>query len=336
MRAVLLLTLALCACAVPAPAPKIETANVTADAETVPVATQDDAADDPAIWRNAANPAASLIVATDKKRGLHVYGLDGAERSFLVAGRVNNVDLAVTRTGVIVAASDRNDDANGKIALFRLDTATARLAPLGQVPAGAGEAYGICLWATPGALTAFVTFKQGMVRQVELDVQAATGRIVRTLQLGSQPEGCVVDPRTARLYVGEEDVGIWRFDARAASGPKGMLIARVDGKRLFADVEGLAIAAEGPTNGGWLVASSQGDNAYTLWRLSDERFAGRVRIDAGQFGATQETDGIEVITGDFGPAFPGGLMVVQDGDNQPAQNFKLLGWDKVKAALKLR
>jgi 3-phytase len=335
MRAVLLLTLALCACAVPAPAPKIETANVTADAETVPVATQDDAADDPAIWRNAANPAASLIVATDKKRGLHVYGLDGAERSFLVAGRVNNVDLAVTRTGVIVAASDRNDDANGKIALFRLDTATARLAPLGQVPAGAGEAYGICLWATPGALTAFVTFKQGMVRQVELDVQAATGRIVRTLQLGSQPEGCVVDPRTARLYVGEEDVGIWRFDARAASGPKGMLIARVDGKRLFADVEGLAIAAEGPTNGGWLVASSQGDNAYTLWRLSDERFAGRVRIDAGQFGATQETDGIEVITGDFGPAFPGGLMVVQDGDNQPAQNFKLLGWDKVKAALKL-
>jgi 3-phytase len=321
---------------VPAPAPKIETANVTADAETVPVATQDDAADDPAIWRNAANPAASLIVATDKKRGLHVYGLDGAERSFLVAGRVNNVDLAVTRTGVIVAASDRNDDANGKIALFRLDTATARLAPLGQVPAGAGEAYGICLWATPGALTAFVTFKQGMVRQVELDVQAATGRIVRTLQLGSQPEGCVVDPRTARLYVGEEDVGIWRFDARAASGPKGMLIARVDGKRLFADVEGLAIAAEGPTNGGWLVASSQGDNAYTLWRLSDERFAGRVRIDAGQFGATQETDGIEVITGDFGPAFPGGLMVVQDGDNQPAQNFKLLGWDKVKAALKLR
>jgi 3-phytase len=335
MRAVLLLTLALYACAVPAPAPKIETANVTADAETVPVATQDDAADDPAIWRNAANPAASLIVATDKKRGLHVYGLDGAERSFLVAGRVNNVDLAVTRTGVIVAASDRNDDANGKIALFRLDTATARLAPLGQVPAGAGEAYGICLWATPGALTAFVTFKQGMVRQVELDVQAATGRIVRTLQLGSQPEGCVVDPRTARLYVGEEDVGIWRFDARAASGPKGMLIARVDGKRLFADVEGLAIAAEGPTNGGWLVASSQGDNAYTLWRLSDERFAGRVRIDAGQFGATQETDGIEVITGDFGPAFPGGLMVVQDGDNQPAQNFKLLGWDKVKAALKL-
>jgi 3-phytase len=254
----------------------------------------------------------------------------------LVAGRVNNVDLAVTRTGVIVAASDRNDDANGKIALFRLDTATARLAPLGQVPAGAGEAYGICLWATPGALTAFVTFKQGMVRQVELDVQAATGRIMRTLQLGSQPEGCVVDPRTARLYVGEEDVGIWRFDARAASGPKGMLIARVDGKRLFADVEGLAIAAEGPTNGGWLVASSQGDNAYTLWRLSDERFAGRVRIDAGQFGATQETDGIEVITGDFGPAFPGGLMVVQDGDNQPAQNFKLLGWDKVKAALKLR
>jgi 3-phytase len=339
-RHTLLLCLWLAACAPPAVLPQVETASVTADAETVPVASSDDAADDPAIWRNSANPAASLIVATDKKSGLHVYGLDGAERSFVTAGRVNNVDLAVTRAGVIVAASDRNDEANGRIALFRLDTATARLLPLGSVPAGSGEAYGICLWATPGGdgpggLTAFVTFKDGSVQQVEIDAAAVTGRIVRTMKLGSQPEGCVVDPRTARLYVGEEDVGIWRFDARAASGPKGTLIAKVDGKRLFDDVEGLAIAAEGAANGGWLVASSQGDNAYAVWRLADERFVGRFRIVAGTLGATEETDGIEVKTGDFGPAFPDGIMIAQDGENQPTQNFKLVRWGKVKKALKL-
>ncbi len=333
---VFLTTLLLAACAPPAVVPQITTVSVTADGETVPVATLDDAADDPAIWRNAADPAASLIVATDKKRGLHVYGLDGAERSFVVAGRVNNVDLATTPAGVIVAASDRNDDANGKIALFRLDPGTARLLPLGVVPAGPGEAYGICLWATPGALTAFVTFKEGTVRQIELDAPAATGRIVRTMKLGSQPEGCVVDARTARLYVGEEDIGIWRFDARAAAGPKGTLIARVDGKRLFDDVEGLAIATEGTTNGGYLVASSQGDNAFAVYRLSDERYVGRFRIGDGQFGGTQETDGIEINAADFGAAYPGGLMVAQDGDNQPAQNFKLVSWAKVKAALKLR
>ena len=49
-----------------------------------------------------------------------------------------------------------------------------------------------------------------------------------------------------------------------------------------------------------------------------------------------ETDGIEVATGDFGPDFSGGLMVVQDGHNLPAaQNFKLVGWDDIKAALGL-
>src|SRR3546814_16643516 len=49
------------------PAP---TVAVTAVAETEAVATRDaDAADDPASWRNADDPQASLIVATDKKAG---------------------------------------------------------------------------------------------------------------------------------------------------------------------------------------------------------------------------------------------------------------------------
>ncbi|WP_164156486.1 phytase [Sandarakinorhabdus rubra] len=340
MRAALLLLLALAACAPPAIVPEVKTASVTADAETVAVKTSDDAADDPAIWRNAANPAASLIVGTDKQAGLYVYGLDGQVRHFLDAGRVNNVDLAETRDGVIVAASDRSDNDNAHIALFRLNTATARLEPIGRVPAGAGEAYGICLWATPGGdrkdtLTAFIVIKDGTIRQIELDAARGTGRLVRTLKLGTQSEGCVVDPRTALLYVAEEDVGIWRFDARPSGSTAGVKIAAIDKARLFDDVEGLAIAAEGQGHGGYLVASSQGDNAYALWRLSDERFVGRFRIVDGALGGTQETDGIEVITGDFGPAFPGGLMVAQDGENQPAQNFKLVGWDRVREALGL-
>jgi 3-phytase len=331
----LLPLLLLAACAPPAVVPGVHTASVTADAETVAVKTSDDAADDPAIWRNAANPAASLIVGTDKKAGLYVYGLDGQVRDFRDAGRVNNVDLAETPAGVIVAASDRSDEANAHIALFRLNTATARLEPLGRVPAGAGEAYGMCLWATPGALTAFIVIKDGTIRQIELDPAKASGRIVRTMKLATQSEGCVVDPRTARLYVAEEDAGIWRFDARAGGSTKPVKLAAADGKRLVADVEGLAIAAEGAGNGGWLVASSQGDNAYTLYRLADEIYAGRFRIVDGKLGGTQETDGIAVMTGDFGPTFPAGLMVAQDGDNKPAQNFKMLSWAKVKAALQL-
>ncbi|WP_341904229.1 phytase [Sandarakinorhabdus limnophila] len=336
MRAALPFLLLLAACAPPAIVPVVQTASVTADAETVAVKSGDDAADDPAIWRNAANPAASLIVGTDKQAGLYVYGLDGQVRDFNNAGRVNNVDLVETPAGVIVAASDRSDEAKAQIALFRLNTTTARLEPIGRVPAGAGEAYGMCLWATPRALTAFIVIKDGAIRQIELDVATASGRIVRTMKLNTQSEGCVVDARTARLYAAEEDVGIWRFDARASGSTTAVKLAGVDGKRLVADVEGLAIAAEGAGSGGWLVASSQGDNAYSVYRLADERFAGRFRIAEGRLGSTQETDGIAAMTGDFGPAFPQGLMVAQDGENSPAQNFKLVGWGKIKAALKLR
>jgi 3-phytase len=341
MRLPITLALLLSACSPPAQQQIVQTASITADAQTVAVRNSDDAADDPAIWRNAANPAASLIVGTDKQAGLYVYDLQGRIRDFRAAGRVNNVDLADTPEGVIVAASDRSDVANAHIALFRLDTVTARLVPLGRVPAGSGEAYGICLWATPtgtarAALTAFIIIKDGSILQVELDTMRGTGRIVRTLKLGTQSEGCVVDPRTARLYVAEEDVGIWRFDARAQGSSAPVKIAGIDKARLFDDVEGLAIAAEGAANGGYLVASSQGDNAYALWRLSDDRYVGRFRIRDDVLGGTEETDGIEVITGDFGPKFPDGLMVVQDGENQPAQNFKLVDWSKIKTVLALR
>jgi 3-phytase len=330
--------LLLAGCTPPATVPGIITASVTASGETAAVKSGDDAADDPAVWRNPTNPAASLIVGTDKQAGLYVYGLDGQVRHFLDAGRVNNVDLVTTPQGVIVAASDRTDKANAHIALFRLDTAAARLVPLGRVAAGPGEAYGLCLWATPtgtarDAITAFIVIKDGTIRQLELD--GTTARLVRTMKLATQAEGCVVDGRTARLYVAEEDRGIWRFDARAGASTRPTLVAPADGRRLVADVEGLAIAAEGLAGAGYLIVSSQGDNAYAVWRLPDEHYMGRFRIAAGQVGATEETDGIEVKTGDFGPAFPAGIMVAQDGANQPEQNFKLVRLDAVKAALRL-
>jgi 3-phytase len=312
---------------------------VTALRETAAVKTANaDAADDPAIWRNAADPAASLIVATDKRAGLNVYDLAGRQKSFIDAGRVNNVDLIAVEIGgkpiVLVAASDRNDIAAAKIALFRLDTETARLEPLGTVPAGTGEAYGICLAGRGQAVDAFVVLKDGTINQVALDLGGASpsGRIVRTMKLASQAEGCVVDPRSRRLYVAEEDVGIWRFDARPEGSSTPMRVAAVDGRTLVADVEGLALAQQ-PGGRGMLVASSQGDNAYALFDLADERFVGRFRIGQGRVGATSETDGIEVALGDFGPDFPEGLMIAQDGDNSPhAQNFKLVDWRAIRKA----
>ena len=330
--------LACSACAVtppPAPINSLPAASVTARAETAPVGTAlADAADDPAIWRNPADPAASLIVATDKKAGLHVYGLGGASRFFEPDGRLNNVDLVdMGQRGVIVVASDRNDPRRARLRLYRLDTAAAKLLPLGVVVGGRGEAYGVCLWANAGALHAFSVLKDGTIEEYRLHLDGAPrAEPVLTRKLATQSEGCVVDPRDGTLYVGEETAGIWRF---AAGAKQGALVAAADGKQLVADVEGLAILPQGES-GGWLVASSQGDNAYAVYNLPDMKPVGRFRIAAGKYGATEETDGIALMGGGFGPDYPEGLFVAQDGANEPAaQNFKLASWADVRKALNI-
>ncbi|WP_295527020.1 phytase [Novosphingobium sp. Chol11] len=331
-------------CAVPVSAGAAPaTVSVAAQGETVPVGTAAaDAADDPAIWRNPRRPSRSLIAATDKKAGLYVYGLDGKPRDFSADGRLNNVDLLpMGRAGVIVVASDRNDLAAARLRLYRLDTRREKLIPLGTVSGGTGEAYGVCLMRRGARLHAFSVLKDGTVAQVAIrlgagvgrGIAAPRGRIVRQLKLETQTEGCVVDPRSQTLFVGEEDRGIWAFDARAGGSRSGKLVAAVDGTQLVADVEGLALAPLG-RRGGWLIASSQGDNAYALFQLPDLRPAGRFRIAAGALGATEETDGIAFHPGNFGPRYPAGLFVAQDGDNAPAaQNFKLVSWRSVMRAL---
>jgi 3-phytase len=306
---------------------------VTAVGETEPVGTGNaDAADDPAIWRNAAGPSASLIVATDKKAGLYVYGLDGKRRSFASAGRVNNVDIAdMGAEGVIVAASDRNDIAHAKLQLFRLDTAAAQLVPLGAVDGGSGEGYGICLGISGSELRAYSVLKDGTVNEYRVELSAALKSVLlATHKLATQAEGCVVDPRNGNLYVGEEDVGVWRF-AQGLTDAK--LVAPVDNKHLVADTEGVALITEG-TDGGMLAVSSQGDSTYALYRLPGMEPAGRFRIAAGRYGATSETDGVALMGGSFGPDYPAGLFISQDGNNAPnAQNFKLVSWADVLKAI---
>jgi len=306
---------------------------VYASGETVPVGTaNEDAADDPAIWRNAADPAASLIVATDKKAGLYVYGLDGQIRSFVSAGEVNNVDLVdLDELGAIVVASDRNDPLNAAMQVYRLDPQEAELELLGTVPAGQGEGYGLCLWHAPDGLRAYSVLKNGVIEEYLIAFGPGVEAVpLLTRSVPSQPEGCVVDARDGTLYIGEENGGIWKFEEGGAAGE---LVAPIDNRYLVADVEGLAIAPSG-ANGGYVIASSQGDNAYAAFRLPEMRPVGRFRIAEGEFGSAEETDGIDLFLGDFGPDYPGGLFVVQDGQNGAgAQNFKLVSWDQIRSAI---
>jgi 3-phytase len=337
---ILPLLLAGCVSTQPAMSP-LPTASVKAKLETQPVATMEDAADDPAIWRNAANPVHSLIIGTDKRAGVHVYDLQGRQVGSTPSPRLNNVDLRDVggSIGVLVAASDRQDLAQAQMALFRLDTSAKKLVPLVTLPVGPGEAYGMCLWqrASDKALFGFVVLKDGRIDQVAIDLNTAipSGKVVRSVKLGTQSEGCVVDDRTGILYVAEEDVGLWKFDAAPDGANVPTAIAKADGKQIVMDAEGVALAPTG-TDGGYVIVSSQGDNAYAVYKLPEANYVGRFRINDGAIDGVQETDGIELMLGDFGPDFPGGLFVVQDGDNMPeTQNFKFVDWAEIKRALGL-
>lgn len=309
--------------------------SIAAVGETAPVGTaNEDAADDPAIWRNPDDPAASLIVATDKKGGLYTYDLAGVQRGFVAAGRVNNVDIVDLGTAsVIVIASDRNDPLRARLQVFALDTTSGALTSIGSLAGGDGEAYGLCARKEGKGIRVASILKDGTVFEqtfgVSRGVVAPFVTAYPVRKVPSQAEGCVYDPRGGVLYVAEEDAGIWRF----TDNGDGALVAPVDNAMLVADVEGLALAPTGE-DGGYLVASSQGDNAYAVFALPGMEPVGRFRISAGAFGATEETDGIALDPRSFGPAFPAGLFIAQDGQNgSQAQNFKLVRWDDALKAL---
>lgn len=340
-------------------------------AETDPVFDDTDAADDPAIWINPVHPARSWVIGTNKRRGVEVYDLGGKRRWHLDAGKINNVDLrgGVAVSGeerIVVAATNRTA---GAIEVWALDAGTGQLASLVDepVPAPMDDPYGLCLYhrKADGALFAFATDRNGDAVQWRL-AEAGRGRLrgelVRRIALDSQSEGCVADDVTGALFIGEEAVGIWRLGAAPEAGDERTLIASTrpaaeaaapkpdSPHRLTSDVEGLAIYAPpgaGPS-AGYLVASSQGNWTYVVFdRAPPHAYRGTFRLadgagsDGRPIDGVGDTDGVAVAAQPVGPAYPEGLLVVQDGHNVDAagehahQNFKYVSWADVAGALGL-
>jgi 3-phytase len=324
--------------------------TVPAQAETAPVTSRTgDTADDPAIWRDPEHPERSLIISTDKKAGLAIHDLRGRLLRFQPLGKLNNVDLrsgiaVAGKTVTLVAASDRSDKKRPVLQLFQLDPQAPMLVPIGSLAMAEGEAYGLCLYRHGDRADAIMVYEEGVVEQVALDLSGLVpqGRSVHRFELGSRSEGCVVDDRTGQLYVAEDKVAIWRFHLGPDGPTAAIKFADVDGLRLHKDTEGLAILPRG-REGGLLFASSQGNDSFAAFRLPGGTFAGAFRIAGGVIGGAEDTDGIALQPGDFGPSYPGGLCVAQDGKirdpnarGKPArapQNFKLAPLEAVLRAL---
>ena len=246
-----------------------------------PVETDGDSADDPAIWVDRNNPSRSIIIGTQKQSGLYVYDLQGRVLQFLPDGRMNNVDLRDNFSARRTDAFRSSRRATAPTIASRSIASTPPRAGSSTSPtacsprASSIPTASACIRARNRASTyVFVTDSNGPVRQWEL-IDAGNGRVranrVRDIPFATQTEGCVADDATGVLYVGEEDVGLWRVGAEPDAPATPVSIATVEGNEaLKDDIEGIGLYDLGDGRG-YLVLSSQGNNTYAVFRREGEQ-----------------------------------------------------------------
>jgi len=280
--------------------------------------------------------AVDLAVVTDRGRDrLRFYRIDGGRRGAPLTD--------VTAGDVPFAFSADQDEVNAQTTAYGLATFTGE----------AGAAYAVVSRRSTTAVGLFRLVARGGLVSYH---RTATLELPSRFRLpdgtswspcadpgdGPQVEGMTVDPASQTLYAAQEDVGLWRIrldGGRFAGAPRSVERVRefgapwtydeqaeecvVDlandpgfGGRIAADVEGLTILPTGP-RAGTLLLSSQGDDTFYTYDRRNNRPLGRFAIvDGPTTDGAQECDGAAV-TGTPLPGFPGGLLVVHDGQNKP-------------------
>ncbi|QYK07382.1 phytase [Shewanella mangrovisoli] len=314
-----------------------------------------DTMDDPAIWVHPTEPEKSLVLGTNKRWGLLSFNMRGEQVQALPSGRINNVEL---RQQVMLGGKKRDIAVatlrdNDSLAFYEID-AQGKLSEYPNQATNMVDIYGMCLYQDADTLYVFANEKSGRIAQYRVDwqVNGPSIKLVRDIHTPSQVEGCVVDEAQHALFIGEEDKGIWRFNAKANGGTQGELIIKAEGD-LVPDVEGISLYQGANIHGkkqDLLVVSSQGDNSYLLYQAQPPYAQlGKFRIGVNLNGmengretsidGSSETDGLAVTHLSVGTgAWQQGMLVIQDGHNHLPDNnqsFKWLPWRSIIEKLSL-
>jgi myo-inositol-hexaphosphate 3-phosphohydrolase len=351
-----------------APAPAADPIHeAPAVVETTPSDEIGDSVDDPAIWVDPADPSRSVIIGADHAdKGLSVYDLSGNRIHELRLSSANNVDI---RPGFSLGGATvpvLGLAGSGDLSFYTLDPATRTLTNVtpggdkieGPALTRPGDAtfvpHGICLYRSPvnHSFYTFVVDRYGTIKQFEL-TDGGHGKValqeVREIKaqprgtVGGDPddalEGCVADEVGRSLFVGEQDWHIWRYGAEPTdpTGTADRVMVDKDvseGGHFSRDVEGLTLVND-PAGGGYLIASSQGDYTYTVYRsTAPYEFVRKVKVTGSATSdGCERTDGIDAVAANLGPSFPQGIFVCQDNTNvAPApgnMNFKFVRLEHV-------
>lgn len=340
-----------------------QTVNVTGNYPVVqstvttgPCHSAGDQCDDSAIWIHPTDPAQSVIIGDDKNGGMVVWNLPGQEIQFIDGGtNMNNVDLRYNfpltgtfSTGQVhthVALVGVTDETDAGVILYKvnpycsptgkLEYANATLAA-STLPLAKPMVYGGCMYYSQptGTYFFFANWKDGTVKQVELTGgSAVSGKVVRTFDVGGQVEGCVADDVLQSFYIGEEDVGIWKYGAEPTAGDSRTQVDRVGSATgLKADVEGLTLYYRSD-GGGYLIASGQ-SSGPDVRDVVYERTGSNAWVGTFRVQDADETDGMDVTNLPLGPGFPHGLLVTHDASPTPSRHL-LTPFERIATALNL-
>lgn len=302
-----------------------------------------DVADGAAIVVDEVDPSRSVVLVSNKGVGGGIYtlNLDGEIIDSNLDGGANSIDwrdvsgLSGWDDRLLILTSDRDDYG---LQFYWMDRTTKELTSAGHHSL-AWEPYGTCLYVhSNGTVYAFVTQRGSddvsprNMYQYPLSRSGDTvvaGSVARTVSLDSVVEGLAADDNTGYLYAGEENEGLYRYNASPSGGSSRTTIDLVDAGNLHDDVEDVAIT--NTPDGVKILVSSQGDDSYHVYDATTLEHELRFTVTRpGTSTQVTDTDGLDVYVGYLGPQFPRGIMVIHDGGNiSPVSNLVFCDVDQV-------
>jgi len=317
------------------------TASVISAAETAPAPGGDGAA---AVVVLATTPnGADRILAATERDGLELYDVMGARISAELGGDMIGVDVRYHipfggRDTTIVAAMD------GEAGALRLYEAPpgGGLRDVGVGPIAIGfEAESMCLYrsALDGSLYVYVIGGAGEIEQqliFDNGSGALDARLVRRLHVASEAAFCVADDASGDIYVAEQGVGVWRFDADPEAEIVPELIDAARLGRIAEETGGVAIYDAGPGANYLVVSNANADSFNVYDRDDDHRYVGSFNLVAGRgVDAVEEAGSLFATSVSVGDDFPRGVLLAADDENDGGVNFKIVDWRAIERALDL-
>ena len=301
--------------------------------------------DDPAIWVNAADPASSLVLGTDKEEdgALYVFDLQGKiVQDKVVRGlkRPNNVDIEY---GLMIQGKPTDiavvtERLTHKLRIFSLPD----MKPVdggglevfvGEMSADHRDLMGIALYKNKrGQIYAIVGRKNGpkdggYLWQYLLEDNGAgiiKATLVRKFGLFSgrkEIESIAVDDAMGYVYYSDEGFGVRKYYADPEKGNQELAVFGTTGFKQ--DHEGISIYAVTDSTG-FIVVSDQQTNNFRIYRREgttdnqhDHTFISSVHL------ATLESDGSEVVNQPLNEIFRRGLFVAMSTD----KTFHYYRWE---------